>query len=179
MPKIPSPSLPRFDAVGADLAEALKALATLPPPSGRGARSHLKVRDGEALLIDESYNANPASMRASLATLATVPRAKFPRRIAVLADMLELGPEAGDLHRGLIDAVNAAGVDKLFACGPHMKGLYAAAPAAIKGGYAETSDGLKAMLLAAVEAGDVVMIKGSNGMRLAPLVAALKAGSAG
>ena len=167
-----------LDCFGADLDEALAALATLRPPSGRGARSRLKVGDGEALLIDESYNANPASMRAALATLATVPRGRFPRRIAVLADMLELGPEAGALHLGLIDAVNAAGVDKLFACGPHMKGLYDAAPAAIKGGYAETSDGLKAMLLAAVEAGDVVMIKGSNGMRLVTLVAALKAGSA-
>lgn len=167
-----------LDCLGADLEEALEALATLPPPSGRGARSHLKVGDGEALLIDESYNANPASMRASLATLATILRGKFPRRIAVLGDMLELGPEAGELHHGLIDAVKTAGVDKLFVCGPHMKGLYDAAPAAIKGGYAETSDGLKAMLLAAIKAGDVVMIKGSNGMRLATVVAALKAGSA-
>jgi UDP-N-acetylmuramoyl-tripeptide--D-alanyl-D-alanine ligase len=166
--------LAALDAVGADAEEAVKALATLPPPPGRGARDILAVPGGNILLIDESYNANPASMRASLATFGTVPRAKFPRRIVVLGDMLELGPSAGELHRALIEAVVAAGVDQLFACGTHMKGLYDAASAVIKGGYAETADGLKGPLTEALKAGDAVMIKGSNGMKLGPLAAHLR-----
>ena len=160
--------------VTSDVEEAVKALDTLPPPPGRGARDILAVPGGNILLIDESYNANPASMRASLATPGTVSRAKFPRRIVVLGDMLELGPSAAELHRGLIEAVVAAGVDQLFACGAHMKGLYDAASAVIKGGYAETADGLKGPLTEALKAGDAVMIKGSNGMKLGPLAAHLR-----
>lgn len=163
-----------LDSIGANLEEALLALATLAPPPGRGARDLLQVPGGQILLIDESYNANPASMRASLATLATVSRDKFPRRIAVLGDMLELGSSAGELHAGLLDAVIAAGVDQLFACGPHMKGLYAAASPAIKGGYAATAQELEALVTSTLRAGDAVMIKGSNGMRLGPLAASLR-----
>jgi UDP-N-acetylmuramoyl-tripeptide--D-alanyl-D-alanine ligase len=163
-----------LDAAGADVETAVSALATLAPPGGRGLRTRLFIAGGDALLIDESYNANPASMRAALATLATVPRAKFPRRIAVLGDMLELGAEAAALHRGLKDAVDEAGVDLIFACGPHMKGLYDAGPSAMKGGYGATASMLEASLQAALRPGDVVMIKASNGMRLAPVVEALK-----
>jgi len=163
-----------LDAVGADLALTLPVLAGLPPPSGRGARTMLKTATGDILLIDESYNANPASMRAALATLETLPRTKFPRRIAVLGDMLELGPTAGALHRGLAEAVISAGVDKLFACGPHMKGLYDAVSEAIKGGYSEAATGLSGVLRDELRAGDAVMIKGSNGMRLQPLVKSLQ-----
>jgi UDP-N-acetylmuramoyl-tripeptide--D-alanyl-D-alanine ligase len=167
-----------LDSVGADLEEAVKALATLAPPPGRGARDLLNVPGGQILLIDESYNANPASMRASLATLGTVSRDKFPRRIAVLGDMLELGSSAGELHRGLLDAVISAGVDQLFACGPYMKGLYDAASPVIKGGYAETAQDLSGLVVAALRPGDAVMVKGSNGMRLGPLAASLRKSSA-
>ncbi len=163
-----------LQAVDVDPAEATKALATLPAPPGRGARSVLKAAGGDILLIDESYNANPASMRAALATLAGLPREKFARRIAVLGDMLELGTAAGELHRNLIDAVIGACVDQLFVCGPHMKGLYDAAPAAIKGGYAETAEGLTDLVAGALRAGDAVMVKASNGTRLGPLTAALR-----
>ncbi len=161
-------------AAGADVETGVSALANLPPPPGRGARAILKIGNGEALLIDESYNANPASMRAALATLATVPRLRFPRRIVVLGDMLELGPASIDLHRGLKDAVAGAGTDLFFACGPHMKSLYDCVPHAIKGHYAEAASGLGDAIKAALSAGDAVMIKGSNGMRLQPLVAALQ-----
>lgn len=161
-------------ALDLDVVRAVAALATLPPPPGRGARSVLHVGDGDILLIDESYNANPASMRAALATLATVPRAKFARRIAVLGDMLELGAASGELHKGLIDAVIGADVDQLFVCGPYMKGLYDAAPAAIKGGYAETAEALTDLVAQALRSGDAVMVKASNGTRLGPLAAALR-----
>ena len=113
-------------------------------------------------------------MRAALETMASVGRDKFPRRIVVLGDMLELGPEAANLHKGLTEAVVEAGTDKVFACGPHMKGLYDALPIAIKGHYAETAAALQSELLAAIRVGDVVMLKASNGTKLGPLVEAIK-----
>ncbi|MBS0252812.1 MAG: UDP-N-acetylmuramoylalanyl-D-glutamyl-2,6-diaminopimelate--D-alanyl-D-alanine ligase [Proteobacteria bacterium] len=161
-------------AIGADLPTALAALAALAPPSGRGARSALYLEGGEALLIDESYNANPASMKAALATLGAVPRQKYMRRIAVLGDMLELGCEAPGLHVGLKSAVDAADIDLVFACGPHMKGLYDALPGAKKGGYSLSSAQLENVLADRLRAGDVVMVKASNGTRLGAVVAALK-----
>lgn len=166
-----------LDAIGAGVDEAAKALSELSAPAGRGARTIINVAGGTALLIDESYNANPASMRAALATLATLPRAKFARRIAVLGDMFELGPHSQDMHLGLLDALQSSGVDQLFACGPHMKGLYDAASGAIKGGYAASADGLKEVVRDALRPGDAVMIKGSNGMRLGALAASLRTGA--
>lgn len=163
-----------LEAIGAEACEALGALAQMVAPPGRGARTLLKCEGGEMLLIDESYNANPASMRAALATLSALPRDKFPRRIAVLGDMLELGPEAEALHVGLLDPAVEAGADVLFACGPLMKGLYDAAPAAMKGGYAETATDLLPLVLADVRAGDAVMVKASNGTRLGSLVDGLR-----
>lgn len=163
-----------LEVVGAPLDQALTALAELAPPPGRGARTRLAVPGGEALLIDESYNANPASMRAALATLATVSPENFPRRIAVLGDMLELGPDAAQLHRDLFDAVDDAGVDLLFACGPLMKGLYDVAPSAMKGAYAATAAELTPLVLSHVQAGDVLMVKASNGTKLGSLVDAMK-----
>ena len=93
--------------VDADLALAALALAELQPPAGRGSRHTLAVPGGTALLIDESYNANPASMRAALALLGQSPMGSRGRRIAVLGDMLELGPQADELHRALVDSIRA------------------------------------------------------------------------
>ncbi len=164
-----------LDAIGVPLEKALTALAEIAPPPGRGSRTVLAASGGNLLLIDESYNANPASMRASLATLATVSRTTYHRRIAVLGDMLELGRDGPALHRNLFDAVDDAGADLLFACGPLMKGLYDAAPAAMKGAWAETAAELTPLVLNRLGAGDAVMVKASNGTRLAPLVDAVKA----
>ena len=161
-------------ALDVQVSDAITALATLPPPPGRGARTMLRVGGGDVLLIDESYNANPASMRAALATLSGVSKDKFSRKIAVLGDMLELGSASNELHRGLIDAVIAASVDLLFVCGSNMKGLYDVAPPAIKGGHAETSEGLTELVAGALQAGDAVMVKASNGTRLGLLAAALR-----
>ena len=163
-----------LNAVGADVEKAISALATLAPPAGRGLRTRLSVPGGEILLIDESYNANPASMRAALETLSGVARDKFPRRIVVLGDMLELGRDASILHKELKEAVTGSGADLFFACGPHMKGLYDALPIAMKGDYAEAASGLQASLITALRAGDVVMLKASNGTKLGPLVEAVK-----
>jgi UDP-N-acetylmuramoyl-tripeptide--D-alanyl-D-alanine ligase len=131
------------------------------------------LKGGPILLIDESYNANPASMRSALAAMATVPRDRFPRRIAVLGDMLELGDDAIRLHEALNEPVDAAEVDLVFACGPHMQRLFAALPAARRGAWGPTSQEIVTPLVAAVQSGDVVMVKGSLGSRMAPLVEAL------
>jgi UDP-N-acetylmuramoyl-tripeptide--D-alanyl-D-alanine ligase len=162
-------------ALSADPMRRLAALARISPPVGRGARTQLEAPDGRILLIDESYNANPASVRAALAAMATTPRADFPRRIAVLGDMLELGDASPDLHRSLKEAVDAAGVDLVLACGPMMRLLYDALKPSQQGGWAPSSEQLVEPLLEAVRSGDAVMIKGSLASKMAPLVDALRA----
>jgi UDP-N-acetylmuramoyl-tripeptide--D-alanyl-D-alanine ligase len=139
----------------------------------------LSADGGNVLLIDESYNANPASVRAALAAMGMTLREDYPRRVAVLGDMLELGEAKADLHRALKEAVDAAGVDLVLACGPMMRLLLDDLDAAKQGAWAETSAGLVDPLLSAVKAGDVVMIKGSLGSRMAPLVEALLSRFAG
>jgi UDP-N-acetylmuramoyl-tripeptide--D-alanyl-D-alanine ligase len=160
--------------VGADLALAALALAELRAASGRGARIVLELPDGPALLIDESYNANPASMRAALALLGNAEVGARGRRIAVLGDMLELGPRGAELHRELAAAVLAQEVDLVFCSGPLMRALWDALPHVCQGGYAETSAALEPQVVAAIQPGDAVMIKGSLGSRMAPIVKALQ-----
>ncbi len=166
--------LAAVNVADADLSEAAHALAKLRAQKGRGERVVMQVPGGAVTIIDESYNANPASIQAALAALAQTPRSAFPRRIAVLGDMLELGRYASDLHQALAEPIEEAEIDTIFACGPHMRTLYDALPNRCKGGYAESSEGLKTELLRYVQAGDVIMIKGSLGSRMGPLVDALK-----
>jgi UDP-N-acetylmuramoyl-tripeptide--D-alanyl-D-alanine ligase len=158
---------------GADLALAALALGDLEPPAGRGRRLMLDVMGGQALLIDESYNANPASMRAALEVLAQATLGSRGRRIAVLGDMLELGSDAADLHRGLTEAITAANVDTVYCAGPLMQELWDALPAALRGGYAESAEQLGPEVVAAVRAGDAIMVKASNGSRMGPIVKTL------
>ena len=96
------------------------------------------------------------------------------RRIAILGDMLELGPEGGELHKGLAQAIIDNRVDRLYACGPLMKGLFQAIPIENRGAYAADSESLVAEVLADLRAGDVVMVKGSLGSRMAKIVEAMK-----
>jgi UDP-N-acetylmuramoyl-tripeptide--D-alanyl-D-alanine ligase len=158
---------------GADLALAAGALAGLEAQAGRGRRNVIATKPPIAI-VDESYNANPASMRAALATLGLIPRGEYRRRVAVLGDMLELGPEGTLLHRELAEFIDGAGVDVVFACGELMGSLYEALPASRRGAYAKTSEELGPKLLEAVGPGDAIMVKGSLGSRMAPLVEALK-----
>lgn len=162
------------ELVGADIALAALALAELEAAPGRGAPITIELSGGSALLLDESYNANPASVEAALAVLGRAVIGPQGRRIAVLGDMLELGPTGLDLHRGLADAVVANDIDLVFCCGPLMHALWQALPANCRGGYAEDSAALEAQVLPAIRAGDVVMVKGSLGSRMAPIVKALQ-----
>ncbi|HVV60154.1 MAG TPA: UDP-N-acetylmuramoylalanyl-D-glutamyl-2,6-diaminopimelate--D-alanyl-D-alanine ligase, partial [Pseudolabrys sp.] len=159
---------------GADLALAAVALAQLKPAIGRGARVTLALPGGSALLIDESYNANPASMRAAIALLGQAPVGARGRRIAVLGDMLELGAEGVTLHRSLADSLAAAHVDLVFCSGPLMRSLWETLPAARRGGHAETAAALEPVVLDAIGAGDAVMVKGSLGSKMGPIVKALE-----
>jgi UDP-N-acetylmuramoyl-tripeptide--D-alanyl-D-alanine ligase len=165
--------LAAVSVVGADLALASLALAELRPATGRGTRLKLALHGGEALVIDESYNANPTSMRAALALLAQAPLGRHGRRIAVLGDMLELGPKAAELHRDLADVITDIGIDLVFCAGPLMQALWQSLPSERRGGYAENAAALEPAVVAAVHAGDAVMVKGSAGSKMAPIVKAL------
>ncbi len=166
--------LAAVSVLGADLALAALALADLQPAPGRGSRLTLATPTGAALLIDESYNANPASMRAALALLGQAPVGPRGRRIAVLGDMLELGNEAAPLHRTLAETVTAQAVDLVFCAGPAMRNLWEALPSERRGGYAEDSKRLEPLVLDSVRGGDAIMVKGSNGSKMAPIVKALE-----
>jgi len=144
------------------------------PASGRGVRRALGVTGGEATLIDESYNANPASMAAAIEVLGGATVGTHGRRIAVLGDMLELGPQGGALHRGLIDAINRNRIDLVFCCGPLMRHLWDALSSGRRGGYAESAAALESQVAGALHAGDVVMVKGSLGSRMKTIVTALE-----
>jgi len=159
---------------GADLALAALALAELRPASGRGTRIPLSLPGGSALLIDESYNANPVSMRAALDLLGQSQIGANGRRVAVLGDMLELGAQADALHRELVEPIVANSVDIVFCSGPAMHALWQALPSERRGGYAETAKALEQQVLDAVRGGDTIMVKGSNGSRMAPIVKALE-----
>jgi len=161
-------------AMGADLALAALALADLSAGSGRGEATELQAPGGAFTLLDESYNANPASMRAAMELLAQIEIGPHGRRIAVLGDMLELGPSGPQMHRALAEAVEANGVDLVFCAGPLMRELWLAVPPERRGAQASTSADVQAALLEAVGPGDAVMVKGSLGSRMGPIVAALK-----
>ena len=171
-------------AIGADVARAAMALALWAPPSGRGSRIEILLgpggMDGSVTLLDESYNANPTSMRAALSVLATadvthdVGRVAKGRRLAFLGDMLELGPEEEALHEGLAILPEIEDIDRIHCCGPRMKALHDALPTQKRGLYCADSQELARMLAREVDAGDVCMVKGSLGARMAHVVEAIK-----
>jgi len=167
--------LAAVQALGADVALAALALGQMSAPRGRGERTRLGAHGGDFLLIDESYNANPASMRAAIAALGKVEPGPRGRRIAVLADMLELGAQGVALHAGLAADLEAHDIDLVYAAGPMMQALWEALPPARRALHCDAPAGLEDAIVAAVHAGDVVMVKGSNSTRISRIVTALKA----
>ena len=155
------------DALGADLHRAAAALADLPALDGRG-RSHVLACDGGTFtLIDESYNANPASVRAAIETLGRT--AAGGRRIAVLGSMRELGPDSDALHAGLAGPLIDNAIDLVHAAGD-MRLALDRLPEAMRGAGADSGQTLAGLVAAAVGAGDVVMVKGSNASRMGAVV---------
>ena len=162
-------------ALGGDLDRAAAALAELTPPKGRGARVNVQMPDGPLTVIDDSYNASPASMRAAFAVLGNTQPQSGGRRIAVLGDMLELGTKSAQLHTALAGDLEANRIDQVFCAGPDMAALDDALPTAMRGGKAADSKSLAPQVCNAVTAGDVVLVKGSLGSRMAVIVDALSA----
>ena len=162
-----------LEALDVDLDTSLAALAAFAPLQGRGAERTIAAAAGPFVLIDESYNANPVSLKAALDTLGA--HAAKGRRIAVLTDMLELGPDAARFHAQGADMAGAAGVDLVFCAGPLMRFLWDALPPTRRGGYAETAADLAPQVVQAVGPGDVVMVKGSNGSKASAVAQALAA----
>ena len=150
---------------------AAAALANFAALAGRGARTTIVLPGGAAILLDESYNASPASVTAALSVLAL--NGGRGRRLAVLGDMLELGDAASAEHEALALAV-ANSADLLFACGPMMRRLFERAPPHLRGAYAEDAETLAPIVAAAVAPGDIVLVKGSLGSRMRTIVAALE-----
>lgn len=159
---------------GADLALAALSLSQIEAAAGRGVRRALGLAKGEATLIDESYNANPASMAAALNVLGRAAIGPHGRRIAVLGDMLELGPASPALHRGLNEAIKANRIDLVYCCGPLMRNLWDALSTGKRGGYADSAAELEAQAVAAIRAGDAIMVKGSLGSKMKTIVSALE-----
>jgi UDP-N-acetylmuramoyl-tripeptide--D-alanyl-D-alanine ligase len=168
-------ALAAADVVGADLDAAAHALEHLRAFDGRGVAQRIEARFGAFMLVDDAYNANPASMAAAFSTLAARKPGAGGRRIVALGDMLELGADERAYHAGLAQPLEQAGVDLVFAAGPRMAALMEALPASRRGGYAESADALIPIIAGALRSGDVVLVKGSNGSKMSRVVAALAA----
>ncbi|MBI1210641.1 MAG: UDP-N-acetylmuramoylalanyl-D-glutamyl-2,6-diaminopimelate--D-alanyl-D-alanine ligase [Alphaproteobacteria bacterium] len=160
-------------ALGGDPIRAARDMAGIVALSGRGAREHVTGPYGRFELIDESYNANPASMASAIAVLGQV-KPEGGRRIAVLGDMLELGPTGPELHAGLNAALRQAGIDRVYAAGPLMRNLWDALAPQMRGVYGASSRDIAETVAADLRAGDVVMIKGSYGSKMVVVVEALR-----
>jgi UDP-N-acetylmuramoyl-tripeptide--D-alanyl-D-alanine ligase len=156
------------DAAGADLGETVLALASLEAEPGRGQMHMVDMGDGNYTMIDDSYNANVASIEAALKRMAMVPLAPQARRFAVFADMRELGQESEMLHLSLAKHVRKAGVHKIFAVGPMMEKLARRADIACE--VFDNIEGLTDRLTASLQDGDVLLLKGANSARLGDVV---------
>nr|CAD6617076.1 UDP-N-acetylmuramoylalanyl-D-glutamyl-2, 6-diaminopimelate--D-alanyl-D-alanine ligase [Rhizobium sp. TCK] len=159
--------------VGADLGKAVAALAELRPVKGRGEQHRLGIGEGILTLIDESYNANPASMRAAIALLAASEPVASGRRIAILGDMLEMGEFSAKVHEELAGPILAAGIEHVWLAGAEMAVLRDALPESVHCEYRSTTEELRDFAVRAVKPGDVVMVKSSLGIGFGKIVAAL------
>ncbi|HYE28751.1 MAG TPA: cyanophycin synthetase, partial [Allosphingosinicella sp.] len=163
------------EAVGGDLALAGLALADMPGLKGRGERRRIPADGGEALLIDESYNANPASMAATLETFGEEKVAG--RRIAVLGAMRELGAETAAFHAALAAHVEAARVDFAVLVGEEMEALAKALGRGVELAHVGDAAAAAGLVREAIGPGDAILVKGSNSIGLAALVEALASGN--
>jgi UDP-N-acetylmuramoyl-tripeptide--D-alanyl-D-alanine ligase len=163
-----------LEALDVGREDGLSALSDFEALPGRGTESRVRLSGGgEFILVDESYNANPISMAATISSLGV--RRAEGRRILALTDMLELGEEAPHFHADLARPIADAGIDLVYCAGPLMKSLWDALPSTRCGGYALQASELTPMIAGSVRPGDLVMVKGSNGSRAGLIAQALRA----
>ena len=155
-------------AVGANVKEAASALSSFSAQKGRGQILNIDIGAGKILVIDESYNASPVSMRAALANLGDM--TITGRKIAVIGDMLELGERAGELHEGLAADIIRDGVDKVFTVGNFSKRLFNLLPPQLQGKAFAKAAEVMPELEKFVQTGDAVLFKASNGTGLAACI---------
>lgn len=177
-------ALAAVEAAGADPARAALALSNWSAGAGRGARWQIALGpgglDGRITLIDESYNANPTSVRAALAVLAAqqtedgIGRVARGRRIAFLGDMFELGEQERALHAGLAEAPEMAGIDVVHCCGPRMRALWEALPPGRRGQWCADSAAMAEGVRRVLDAGDVCMVKGSKAAGMGRVIEAVR-----
>ncbi len=166
--------LAAIHAAGGDLALAGLALAELSDLPGRGQRLRVATETGPAVVIDESYNANPASMAASLAVIGEITPARHGRRLAILGAMLELGDRSDEFHGDLAQHVVAAGLSAIILVGNPMKPLAVALARRLDVRHVADAAAAQTEIDRLLAADDVLLVKGSNSLRLGDVVAALK-----
>ncbi len=165
--------LAAVDAAGGVVATAAAALAGLSGLKGRGRRHTVVLEGGSFIVIDDSYNASPVSMRAALEILGRTRPEGNGRRIAVLGDMLELGRQSEAEHAALVEILIAEKIDLVFTAGQSMAALWDVLPQPMRGGTADSAPGVLAQVTEAVRPGDVIVVKGSAGSKTGPVVDAL------
>ncbi len=164
-------------AAGADLTQATMALSQWQPVEGRGQRERITLSRTDDIaieLIDDAFNANPTSLAAGLEVLAGIEPPRGGRRIAVLGDMLELGPEAEVMHAEVADLPAMDAVAEVHTCGPLMEHLHNALPGAKRGLHTETAQDMRQQIVRHLRPGDVVLVKGSKGSKVSLVVDALR-----
>ncbi len=164
-------------ALGLDPALAAQGLGRWTPPAGRGRRESVLLdpaSDARITMIDDAFNANPASLAAALDVLATIAPAPGGRRIAVLGDMLELGPDEIALHRSIAQHPAMAQIDRVHCVGPRMAHLWQALPQRQRGQACDTAEGLGQQAHRLIRPGDVILVKGSKGSKVSRVVDALR-----
>ena len=155
---------------GVAVEDAAESITTLEAMKGRGARFHAELNGATLHVIDESYNANPESMRAAITAIGETEG----RKIAVLGSMLELGEDADDLHAALSHTLVREGFERVVTVGKHTEALNAALPKKIAAAHVADADAAWDALLGEVRDGDTLLIKGSNGAGLGALVERLR-----
>lgn len=164
--------LASVDALGGDVERAAGDLNDMKPPPGRGERSIIKLQGGVFDLIDESYNASPASITALVESLGATQRKG--RAVLVLGDMLELGDQSPAMHADLAGSIATSGIDAVFTAGPLMQHLHDSLPSSLITAHAANSESLSSRVTEDVQPGDVVAVKGSFGSKMSVVVNALK-----
>ncbi len=160
------------DGLGADIQKAIKGISEFQVTKGRGQIHEIPVGTGKATLIDDAYNASPASMRAALEVLAGR-RIMGGRAVAVLGDMRELGPTGGELHANLAQDVVANNIDIVFTAGSLMQNLHDALPKEKRGAHTKDYAEMIPVIIKAIKPNDVILVKSSNGSKMSKVVEAI------